>query len=318
MPAASAQPLDARSLVDRLLNDAMARNASDIHIEPERHQFAVQLRVDGLLAPYDTLDRAAGTSVVSRLMVMAELLTYRQDIPQEGRLQFGTGDQMVAMRVSVMPTTRGLRAVVRLPAELSQPRSLDGLDLNQRVLEGLKKFARRDAGMLLLTGPAGSGKTTTIGKLAARYKAEGRAVMLVAGDTFRAAAVAQLKIWGERTGCPVIARDDVGADAAGLAFDALQSARAQNIDVLLIDTAGRLQNKAHLMDELIKIDRVLKKIDAAAPHTRLLVLDATTGQNAVRQAEEFTSAIDVTGLFLAKLDGTAKGGVIIADRKSVV
>jgi len=166
--------------------------------------------------------------------------------------------------------------------------------------------------VILVAGVNGTGKTTTIGKLAARYKAEGRAVMLVAGDTFRAAAVAQLKIWGERTGCPVIARDDVGADAAGLAFDALQSARAQNIDVLLIDTAGRLQNKAHLMDELIKIDRVLKKIDAAAPHTRLLVLDATTGQNAHNQVEVFQQAIDIDGLVVTKLDGTAKGGVLVA------
>ena len=166
--------------------------------------------------------------------------------------------------------------------------------------------------VILVAGVNGTGKTTTIGKLAARYKAEGKAVMLVAADTFRAAAVEQLKIWGERTGCPVMARDEIGADAAGLAFDALQAARAQGIDVLLIDTAGRLQNKAHLMDELKKIDRVVKKVDADAPHTRILVLDATTGQNAHNQVEVFCEAIDIDGLVVTKLDGTAKGGVLVA------
>lgn len=166
--------------------------------------------------------------------------------------------------------------------------------------------------VILVAGVNGTGKTTTIGKLAARYKAEGKSVMLVAGDTFRAAAVEQLKIWGERTDCPVVARDDVGADSAGLAFDALKSARSQDIDVLMIDTAGRLQNKAHLMDELKKVDRVLKKVDASAPHTRLLVLDATTGQNAHSQVEVFRDAIDIDGLVVTKLDGTAKGGVLVA------
>jgi fused signal recognition particle receptor len=149
--------------------------------------------------------------------------------------------------------------------------------------------------VILVAGVNGSGKTTTIGKLAARYSREGRRVMLAAGDTFRAAAIEQLKIWGERTRCPVIAGAQ-GADAAGLVYEALAAARAQAIDVLIVDTAGRLQNKAGLMDELHKIVRVVKKLDPAAPHAVLLVLDATVGQNALSQVEEFSRVAGVTGL----------------------
>ena len=165
--------------------------------------------------------------------------------------------------------------------------------------------------VILVAGVNGTGKTTTIGKLAQRLSREGKRVMLVAGDTFRAAAVEQLTIWGERAGAPVVARPD-GGDPAGLAFDALERARAEGIDVLLIDTAGRLQNKAHLMAELQKIDRVLKKLDPRAPHSRLLVLDATTGQNALNQVDVFRESIAVDGLVMTKLDGTAKGGVLVA------
>ena len=165
--------------------------------------------------------------------------------------------------------------------------------------------------VVLVVGVNGTGKTTTIGKLARLLKAEGRTVMLCAGDTFRAAAIAQLKIWGERVGVPVIAREQ-GADATGLAHDALQAARAAQSDVLLIDTAGRLHNRSDLMAELQKIRRVLAKLDAAAPHATLLVLDATTGQNAHAQVEIFRSMIEVTGLVLTKLDGTARGGVLVA------
>ena len=165
--------------------------------------------------------------------------------------------------------------------------------------------------VILVAGVNGTGKTTTIGKLAHRFRDEGRRVMLVAGDTFRAAAVEQLTIWGERAGAPVVAWPG-GGDPAGLAFDALERARAEAVDVLMIDTAGRLQNKAHLMAELQKIDRVLKKLDPRAPHSRLLVLDATTGQNALSQVEVFREAIAVDGLVMTKLDGTAKGGVLVA------
>jgi fused signal recognition particle receptor len=165
--------------------------------------------------------------------------------------------------------------------------------------------------VVLVVGVNGSGKTTTIGKLAAKLHAEGRSVMLAAGDTFRAAAIDQLKIWGGRSGASVIART-LGADAAGLAFDALTEARGEEIDVLLIDTAGRLQNKAVLMDELEKIVRVLKKVDASVPHAVLLVLDATVGQNALSQVEAFRSIAGVTGLAMTKLDGTARGGILVA------
>jgi fused signal recognition particle receptor len=165
--------------------------------------------------------------------------------------------------------------------------------------------------VILVVGVNGSGKTTTIGKLARRMKDEGLSVMLAAGDTFRAAAVEQLAVWGERNGVPVVSQAP-GADPAAVVFDALQSARARGIDVLIADTAGRLHTQSHLMDELAKIARVMKRLDAAAPHEVLLVLDAGLGQNAVRQAEQFSQAIGVTGIVVTKLDGTAKGGVVIA------
>jgi fused signal recognition particle receptor len=165
--------------------------------------------------------------------------------------------------------------------------------------------------VILVVGVNGSGKTTTIGKIAAKLHAEGRTVMLAAGDTFRAAAIDQLKIWGRRTGASVIARAP-GADAAGLAFEALTEAHDKRVDVLLVDTAGRLQNKAALMDELEKIVRVMKKVDATAPHAVLLVLDATVGQNALSQVEIFRKIAGVTGLAMTKLDGTARGGILVA------
>jgi fused signal recognition particle receptor len=165
--------------------------------------------------------------------------------------------------------------------------------------------------VVLVVGVNGSGKTTTIGKLASRLRGEGRKVMLAAGDTFRAAAIEQLKIWGERTGAPVIARPH-GSDAAGLAFDALSQAKTDSIDVLLIDTAGRLQNKTELMGELEKVVRVMRKVDASAPHAVLLVLDATVGQNALSQVDIFRKVAGVTGLVMTKLDGTARGGILVA------
>ncbi len=165
--------------------------------------------------------------------------------------------------------------------------------------------------VLLVVGVNGSGKTTTIGKLAQKFRADGLKVMLAAGDTFRAAAIEQLKVWGERTGVPVVAREQ-GADSAGLAFDAIEQARREGADVLLVDTAGRLQNKTQLMAELEKVVRVVKKVDAEAPHATLLVLDATVGQNALSQVELFRKAAGVTGLVMTKLDGTARGGILVA------
>ncbi len=169
--------------------------------------------------------------------------------------------------------------------------------------------------VILVAGVNGSGKTTTIGKLAAKYHAEGKTVMLVAGDTFRAAAIDQLKIWGERTGASVMAREP-GSDAASLAFEAITAAKAQGADIVLVDTAGRLQNRAELMGELEKIVRVMRKVEPTAPHAVLLVLDATVGQNALSQVEIFGRTAGVTGLVMTKLDGTARGGILvgIADR----
>lgn len=165
--------------------------------------------------------------------------------------------------------------------------------------------------VILVVGVNGVGKTTTIGKLAKRLQNDGKKVMLAAGDTFRAAAVEQLQVWGERNNVPVIAQH-TGADSASVIYDALQAAKARGIDVIIADTAGRLHNKNHLMDELSKVKRVMAKLDDSAPHEVLLVLDAGTGQNAVNQAEQFRDAAGVTGLVLTKLDGTAKGGVIFA------
>jgi len=165
--------------------------------------------------------------------------------------------------------------------------------------------------VVLVVGVNGVGKTTTIGKLAEHYRGQGKRVMMAAGDTFRAAAVAQLAIWGERTGTPVVQKGE-GADPAALAYEALERARREDIDVLLIDTAGRLHNKAGLMEELAKVVRVLQKQDPAAPHSTLLVLDATTGQNAISQVETFRSLVKVNGLVVTKLDGSAKGGVLVA------
>ncbi|WP_421699316.1 signal recognition particle-docking protein FtsY [Ancylobacter sp.] len=165
--------------------------------------------------------------------------------------------------------------------------------------------------ILLMVGVNGSGKTTTIGKLASTLKAQGKKVVLAAGDTFRAAAIEQLKVWAERTGASLVSRAP-GADAAGVAFDGLQQARAEGADVLIIDTAGRLQNRVELMDELEKIVRVIKKQDPTAPHAVVLTLDATVGQNALQQVDAFKRVAGVTGLVMTKLDGTARGGILVA------
>ena len=172
------------------------------------------------------------------------------------------------------------------------------------------KVAENGPTVILVIGVNGVGKTTTIGKLASYYQGQGKSVMLAAADTFRAAAIDQLQVWGERTGTKVIAHEE-GSDPAAVAFDAVKAAKARNIDVLLIDTAGRLQTKANLMEELKKINRVIQREIPEAPHETLLVLDATTGQNAISQANIFTKAAPITGVVLTKLDGTAKGGVVI-------
>ncbi len=187
----------------------------------------------------------------------------------------------------------------------------DIAEILQPVAVPLTIDASRKPHVVLVVGVNGSGKTTTIAKLAGLYKGEGRSVMLAAGDTFRAAAVEQLKVWGDRAGVPVVSKQ-TGADAAGLAYEALEQARAAKTDVLLIDTAGRLHNKTNLMEELAKIVRVIRKLDPEAPHSCLLVLDATTGQNAHAQVETFKTMSPVDALVVTKLDGSAKGGVLVA------
>jgi fused signal recognition particle receptor len=197
------------------------------------------------------------------------------------------------------------------PEEVRGALAADVAEILAPVAQPLSVDPAHRPHVILVVGVNGSGKTTTIGKIAKSESDQGRKVMLAAGDTFRAAAIDQLRIWGERTGCPVVAKAP-GADAAGLAYEALERARAEGVDLLLIDTAGRLHNKADLMAELEKICRVLKKLDPEAPHDCLLVLDATTGQNAHAQVETFKQLVQVTGLIVTKLDGSARGGVLVA------
>jgi fused signal recognition particle receptor len=200
--------------------------------------------------------------------------------------------------------------------QLNDAAELKGL-IAEHLLEILQAGDRAPAqvaeppAVVLVVGVNGSGKTTTIGKLAARYKSEGRSVLLCAADTFRAAAIEQLEIWGQRTGSAVI-RQSPGSDPSAVLFDALQAARARKVDYVLVDTAGRLQTKENLMAELHKMGRTAKKVIPDAPHEVLLVLDATTGQNGLEQARKFTETSGVTGIVLAKLDGTAKGGIVVA------
>jgi fused signal recognition particle receptor len=219
----------------------------------------------------------------------------------------------------------GLATAGRITSAISKGRFEQGISADevrailaeevQRVLEPVAKPLRIDANrrphVIMMVGVNGTGKTTTIGKLAATFARDGKRVMMAAGDTFRAAAVEQLKVWGERTGSPVVSRE-TGADSSGLAYDALKQAQDEGADVLLLDTAGRLQNKQVLMEELEKVVRVLKKLDPTAPHDVILVLDATTGQNALSQVEVFRDRAGVTGLVMTKLDGTARGGILVA------
>lgn len=190
----------------------------------------------------------------------------------------------------------------------------DMTDILNRSQQVLEPVSQKGPFVILMVGVNGVGKTTTIGKLAKKYQAEGKSVMLAAGDTFRAAAVEQLQVWGERNNVPVVAQH-TGADSASVIYDAIESAKAKGIDIVIADTAGRLQNKTNLMNELEKVVRVMKKLDENAPHEVMLVLDAGTGQNAISQAKLFSEAVGVSGITLTKLDGTAKGGIIFAIAK---
>ncbi|WP_299494083.1 signal recognition particle-docking protein FtsY [uncultured Shewanella sp.] len=228
-------------------------------------------------------------------------------------------EQLLIADVGVETTTR---LIDTLTDQASRKQLKDGEALYDLLREEMQKTLepvsvplvpdnKEGPFVILMVGVNGVGKTTTIGKLAKQYQAQGKSVMLAAGDTFRAAAVEQLQVWGQRNDIPVVAQH-TGADSASVLFDALQSAKARNIDVLIADTAGRLQNKSHLMDELKKVVRVMKKQDENAPHEVMLTLDASTGQNAISQAQLFKEAVGVTGITISKLDGTAKGGVIFA------
>ena len=230
-------------------------------------------------------------------------------------------EALIASDIGVETT---LRIIERLEERVSRDKFLNSAELNMILREEIEALLNIDENfkedepfdfsrkpyVIMVVGVNGVGKTTTIGKLAARLKASGKTVILGAADTFRAAAVEQLTIWSERAGVPIV-KQKMGADPASVAFDTISSAISQNIDVVLIDTAGRLHNKVNLMNELTKIRNVMRKIIPDAPHEVLLVLDGSTGQNAYQQAKEFTKATDVTALAVTKLDGTAKGGVVI-------
>jgi fused signal recognition particle receptor len=242
------------------------------------------------------------------------------DIFTKKKLDAGTLEQLEELLISAdlgPATAARLASAVakeRFDKEVTPEEIRQALadEIEKTLLPAEKSLFTGDAKpfVILMTGVNGAGKTTTMGKLAAQFTGEGKKVMLAAGDTFRAAAVEQLKIWGDRTGCPVISKEE-GADAAALAYEAMEKAQVENADILMIDTAGRLQNKTNLMEELAKIVRVIQKKIPGAPHAILLVLDATTGQNAHSQVELFRQAVNVTGLIVTKLDGTAKGGVVV-------
>jgi fused signal recognition particle receptor len=251
---------------------------------------------------------ALGTAIsdlVSKRKLDAATLDEIEDVLIRADLGLQTADRIAAAlregryEAAISPDeVKGVVAaeVEKVLADVAQPLAVD---------------AAKKPFVILVVGVNGSGKTTTIGKLAAKFRAEGRQVMMAAGDTFRAAAIDQLKIWATRTGADFFARE-AGADAAGLVFDAVAAAKARGVDVLLVDTAGRLQNRTELMNELEKILRVVRKVDASAPHAVLLVLDATVGQNALSQVDIFRKTAGVTGLVMTKLDGTARGGILVA------
>jgi len=235
-----------------------------------------------------------------------------------------SADQLDELEDALIMADLGVATAARIVDNLRQLRDLAALDDTglraaladeiAALLEPAEKpftLPSTKPAIILMAGVNGAGKTTTIGKLAQRFMADGKSVMLAAGDTFRAAAGEQLQVWGDRAGVPVIAGAH-GADAASLAYQAVERAKADGIDVLMVDTAGRLQSNDNLMAELEKITRVIAKLDAAAPHESLLVLDATTGQNALAQAEAFLKAANITGLIMTKLDGTARGGGLVA------
>jgi len=282
-PEVTEEPVPAKSFFDRV-KSGLSRTKAGL-TEQMTTLFAGNPEIDDdLMEEIETLLLMADIGVEATTEII-QRLTDRVE-----RKQLSDGDALQA-------------ALKQELAELLEP-----------VDQPLELHTDQSPMVILMVGVNGVGKTTTIGKLAKKYQAEGKSVMLAAGDTFRAAAVEQLQVWGDRNNVPVVAQH-TGADSASVLFDALESAKAKNVDVLIADTAGRLQNKDNLMQELQKVVRVMQKLDPSAPHEVMLVLDAGTGQNAISQAKEFKEAVGVTGITLTKLDGTAKGGIIFAIAK---
>jgi fused signal recognition particle receptor len=292
---------DAESLTYALVDAPEAQPASEV-VEERRGWFN-RLRA-GMSRSSERLTQGINT-IFTRRRLDDEALLELEELLISSDMGVGVAGEVA----EALRKTRFNQEVS--PEEVRAALADEVIRLVEPVMKPLRLDPTKKPFVILVVGVNGSGKTTTIAKLAKQYRDEGRNVLLAAGDTFRAAAVEQLQIWGVRTDCPVVTRPE-GADAAGLAYDALVQARDEGADILLIDTAGRLQNKADLMAELQKIARVLKKVDPLAPHSVLLVLDATTGQNAHSQAEIFREMIGVTGIVMTKLDGTARGGVLVS------
>ncbi|MFK8047328.1 MAG: signal recognition particle-docking protein FtsY [Halioglobus sp.] len=288
--------------------DSAETNAPTVELVSEDSLFSRMKR--GLSRTSESLFSGLGNLFLGRKEIDAELLEELESL----LLMADVGIDATADIISNL-TMRVSRK------ELTHPEALHSA-LREELLQLLApcqqplEVAGKKPYVILMVGVNGVGKTTTIGKLAMRYKQEGRSVMLAAGDTFRAAAVEQLQVWGERNSVPVVAQH-TGADSASVLYDALQASMSRNVDVLIADTAGRLHNKDNLMEELKKVVRVMSKLDPEAPHEVMLVLDAGTGQNALAQASHFRDAVGVTGISLTKLDGTAKGGVIFAIAKKL-
>ncbi|OYZ89241.1 MAG: signal recognition particle-docking protein FtsY [Xanthobacter sp. 17-67-6] len=302
-PIPAAAPSDPEQTEASFAEASFAETSSAEEPEPAKTSFWRRL-TSGLARTASSLTQGI-TDLVSKRKLDAETLEELEDILIRADLGTATAARIVEAvgrgrhdKMIGADEVKGLIAaeVESILASVAKPLVID---------DAQKPF------IILMVGVNGSGKTTTIGKLAAQWKSEGRKVVLAAGDTFRAAAIEQLKVWGARTGARVVARAP-GADAAGVAHDAITEARAEGADILLIDTAGRLQNRTELMAELEKVVRVVKKLEPGAPHAVLLVLDATVGQNALSQVEVFTKIAGVTGLVMTKLDGTARGGILVA------
>lgn len=271
---------------------------------PQRKPSWFQRLASGLKRSSDQLTGSI-TAVFTKKKLDAAMLEDLEDI----LIQSDFGLEMASQVTETLRRERFDRDISA--EEVRQVLAAEIVKVLEPVAQPLPLEVGRRPHVILMVGVNGSGKTTTIGKLAGLLASQGKTVMLAAGDTFRAAAIEQLQVWGERTGAPVIARP-AGSDASGLAYEAVERARAEGADVLIIDTAGRLHNRDELMSELEKIIRVIKKLEPEAPHTTLLTLDATTGQNALNQVEIFGKRAGVTGLVMTKLDGTARGGILVA------